>query len=68
MEVRLTKNRIAILEDLEPKKHWNYLTQERVLDYNDLDELEVEKQEKPELNFFRVTESLLSSPLYEIYK
>ena len=52
MEVRLTTNRIAILEDLEPKKHWNYLTQERVLDYNDLDELEAEKQEKPELNFF----------------
>lgn len=52
MEVRLRINRIAILEGLEPKKHWNYLTQEGVLDYNDLDKLEAEKQEKPELNFF----------------
>ena len=52
MEVRLRINPIAILERLEPKKHWNYLTQEGVLDYNDLDKLEAEKQEKPELNFF----------------
>ena len=43
---------LAILKDLEPKKHWNYLTQEGVLDYNDMDKLEAEKQEKPELNFF----------------
>ena len=52
MDVRLRINRIAILEDLEPKKHWNYLTQEGVLDYNDLDKLEAEKQENSRAELF----------------
>lgn len=46
MDVRLTLNRVAILKDLEPKKHWNYLIQEGVLDYDDLDELKAEKTRK----------------------
>ena len=46
MEVRLRGNRVAILKDLEPKKHWNYLIQEGVLDYDDLDELKAEKTRK----------------------
>lgn len=48
MEVRLRINR----KSMEPKKHWNYLTQDGVLVDNDLDELEAEKQEKPKLNFY----------------
>lgn len=46
MEVRLRGNRVAILKDLEPKKHWNYLIQEGVLDYDDLDDLKAEKTRK----------------------
>ena len=46
MEVRLRVNRVAILKDLEPKKHWNYLIQEGVLDYDDLDELKAKKKNK----------------------
>jgi len=46
MDVRLTLNRVAILKDLEPKKHWNYLIQEGVLDYDDLEELKAEKTRK----------------------
>ena len=56
MELRVRINRFAILKDLENKKHWNYLIQEGVLDYDDMDELKAKKkktkQEKPELNFF----------------
>ena len=44
MELRLRTNRFAILKDLEHKKHWNYLIQEGVLDYDDLDELKAEKK------------------------
>ena len=46
MEYRLRGNRVAILKDLEPKKHWNYLIQEEVLDYDDLDDLKAEKTRK----------------------
>ena len=46
MEVRLRGHRVAILKDLEPKKHWNYLIQEGVLDYDDLDDLKAEKTRK----------------------
>ena len=46
MELRLRTNRFAILKDLEHKKHWNYLIQEGVLDYDDLDELKAEKKKK----------------------
>ena len=46
MEVGLRVNRVAILRDLEPKKHWNYLIQEGVLDYDDLDDLKAEKTRK----------------------
>lgn len=55
MELRVRINRFAILKDLENKKYWNYLIQEGILDYDDLDELKAKKkkqQEKPELNFF----------------
>lgn len=46
MEVRLTLHRVAIVKDLEPKKHWNYLIQERVLNDDDLEELKAEKTRK----------------------
>ena len=46
MEVRLRGNRVAILKDLEPTKHWNYLIQEGVLDHDDLDELKAKKKTK----------------------
>lgn len=46
MEERLRVNLVAIIKDLEPKKHWNYLIQEGVLDYDDLDELKAEKTRK----------------------
>ena len=44
MELRVRINRFAILKDLENKKHWNYLIQEGVLDYDDLDELKAKKK------------------------
>ena len=46
MEVSLTSNRVAIVKDLEPKKHWNYLIQQGVIDDDDLDELKAEKTRK----------------------
>ena len=46
MELRVRINRFAILKDLENKKHWNYLIQEGVLDYDDLDELKAKKKNK----------------------
>ena len=44
MELRVRINRFAILKDLENKKYWNYLIQEGVLDYDDLDELKAKKK------------------------
>ncbi|CAH3026111.1 unnamed protein product [Porites evermanni] len=46
MDVRLTLHRVAIVKDLEPKKHWNYLIQEGVLNDDDLEELKAEKTRK----------------------
>ena len=72
MELRVRINRFAILKDLENKKHWNYLIQEGVLDYDDLDELKAKKKNKnkksPSWTSFRVPESLRISPWYAIHK
>lgn len=46
MDDRLTLHRVDIVKDLEPKKHWNYLIQERVLNDDDLEELKAEKTRK----------------------
>ena len=46
MDVRLRFNHVDILKDLEPEKHWNYLIQEGVLDYDDLEELKAENTRK----------------------
>ena len=81
MEVRLRGNRVAILKDLEPKKHWNYLIQEGVLDYDDLDDLKAEKTRKAraelllgkvllagarKINIFVMSLSIYQPHLYEL--